>query len=214
MMVCVVIAIRGASRDWDTFTPTLTPTNFVLPATPYPNGFFAPRGSVGAAVTGVGSTLSSGSGSFPHTLVASTRIIYVAAQFDTTGTVPLFDDTVPLQPLQQYVRASVPGDALTVVVFDTEYAEASIITPVTIETDSSQPWIVASLAVESYDQLDATLDNHRGKLLRRLLKTPWDTSWGSNVSNVLTAIGSVDNDIGGLFGDDFLPNGDNLANNQ
>jgi hypothetical protein len=55
MMVCVVIAIRGASRDWDTFTPTLTPTNFVLPATPYPNGFFAPRGSVGAAVTGVGS---------------------------------------------------------------------------------------------------------------------------------------------------------------
>lgn len=213
-MTGIMFAVRGAARNWDNFTPLFTPPNFVLPNAPFLNGFFAPLGSVGAVVTGSSSTLSTVSGSFPHTVPVATRVLYVVMQVDTAGTAPILDDPAPLPTLWQRARPSVTfGDSMAVMAFDVEYASAAQAPPPTISIHSNavRSFVVSSIAVEAFDVLDGTEDNYKGKVMRGLLKHPWDTSWGSGLSDVLTVIGSVDNDIGGLFGDDFLPNGDKLS---
>jgi len=226
-MAGIMFAVRGAARSWDTFTPVFTPPNFTLPSASFTSGFFAPAGSVGAVVTGTSTSLTTVSGSFPHTVPASTRVLYVAMQIDQTGTTPLFDDPVPLPTLRQsafvgtngILPATLPfmfgvGDTMTVMAFDVDYTAANQVPPpaIGINSNLSRAFVVSSIAVEAFDVLDGTEDNYKGKLMRGLLKHPWDTSWGSGLSDVLTVIGSVDNDIGGLFGsDDFLPNGDKLS---
>lgn len=212
-MVGLMVAVRGPARDYNAFTPVFTPTNFTLPNVPFSDGFFAPTGSVGGVANATSASLTTISGSFPHTVPAATRVVYVAMAVDTAGLAPLFDDPVPLPMIHQYVRpgAGLGGDSMTVMLMDVEYATGPQAPPsaVTIAASASKAWIVASIAVEAFDVLDGTEDNYKGKVMRGLLKDPWDTEWGSGISDILTVVGSIDNDIGGLFGDeDFLPDGD------
>jgi hypothetical protein len=52
----------------------------------------------------------------------------------------------------------------------------------------------------------AQIDNYKSKLARSLMPPPFDNRLASNIGKLLTVIGTGDNDIGGLFGEeDFLP---------
>jgi hypothetical protein len=50
------------------------------------------------------------------------------------------------------------------------------------------------------------VDNYKAKLMRRILPPPYDNRLSSQIGKLVSAIGTSDNEIGGLFGAaDFLP---------
>lgn len=191
VMIGAIAAYVGAQRDY----------NFDLIT--YPNGYYAPDGSLGANVTGSSASLTSVSGSNPSTTIVNTRVVYAFAQYDSLAGTPEFDDVSPLVA----IRARVQIASLALMVCDEEYEEtASPVALLTVNSSLNKPWQVGSIAIEPYEVTAESVDNYKSKLLRRTLPPPYDTRLSSRLGKLLAIIGTSDNDIGGLFGDDdFLP---------
>ena len=96
---------------------------------------------------------------------------------------------------------------MAVMLFDVEYATPMApATEIDFEGKVVRDWVIASVAVEPLEEDAASLDNYKSLLASQEV---WETDFDSVMSGVISVIGTSDNDIGGLFGDDdFLPNGD------
>ena len=80
---------------------------------------------------------------------------------------------------------------------------------VEIDADPSTDYLHVFFAVALIPAPQETsfTDTYKSKLLRQMLPTPYNTTLGeSHIANLVSVIGSSDNAIGGLYGeDDFLP---------
>lgn len=209
-MIGVMVGLRGAPRDYNPFTPIYADSQFTAaPSAGYLAGYFSPSGSGPSVNIGTSTTLSANHGTNPRVFRDASVVVYLAVMFRIANATPAkFDDPVPLVPIADAFTFS-GTDSMTLRVIAQESDIAAPPTNFTIVADTNLFWMVSAISVEAYDVNAASEDNYKGKVMRGMLKDPWDTSWGSGLSDVLTIIGSSDNDIGGLFGeDDFLPNGD------
>ncbi len=187
-MIGTLIAIRGAKRD---FT-----YNSVL----YPYGYFAPGNpTLGSATVAATTTISPAA--LLTTATFSTLAFYLFTQYDSTSGSPRLDDPSPLVDIIHRSQ----GALLAALCMTVMYDEVQTASAITVVSSKSKPWVAVSIAVESNAPADS-LDNYKSKLLRRTLPPPYDTRFSSTLGKVLTVIGTSDNEIGGLFGeDDFLP---------
>lgn len=212
----VLIDYTGTARSFAPFTPVNTPPNETLPSSSSyeTNGFFAPVGSVGAALQGTASNLPVVSSTYPTTEDDQVLVLYILAQFNNAGTATSeLDDPVPMVNIR--LRSTVSGSALdcasSLIVVDQTYPSATAPPPsFTVNSSVNESYVVMSLAVESFDTSITSVldeyDTYKAKVMRGMLPPPFDKSQGSNISRILMIIGYDDNDIGGLFGDaDFLP---------
>lgn len=186
-MVGTLVLIRGAKRD------------YLFDTVLYPYGYFAPAGPT------LGSTTSTASTITPYPLITTaidyTLGLYLFTQYDSGAGSPLLDDPSPLVDILHRTTNTV----LAVLAMDEFYDDIGIAPAITAVSSLSKPWVAVSLAVES-EELPASVDNYKSKLLRRTMPPPYDQRLSSTLGKVLTVIGTDDNEIGGLFGeDDFLP---------
>lgn len=179
-MGAAVVVYRGAQRDFSV----------------YPTGFFAPAGSVGHNVQGTSTALSTATAP-ATTAVASTEGVYLFAQLGT-GTSPILDDVSPLQPM----RGSLHENLWALQLVDASYATAQTAPTLVVTSSQNRPWLVASVIIEAYNTETASDDNYKSKLIRKMWPKMYNTSITSNLGKLLTVIGTSDNDIGGLYGDD------------
>lgn len=186
-----LLVYRGVTRDFD--------FNTIL----YPYGFFAPAGSLGTTFTGVSAVLTSQNPPFPQTILPFSRALYFFVQHDALLGSPSLDDVSPLVPIRERLSTTRYG----IEVVDVEYPDPISPTPLlSIGSSLNKPWTVFSVVFEARDPLLGTQDNYKSKVLRGMWPPPYNTRLSSNLGKLLTIIGTSDNDLGGLFGDeDFLP---------
>jgi len=191
-LVAVLLSIRGAKRD------------FAYDMVNYPFGFFAP------GVPTLGTTSQAASTSitpFPliTTSVPLTLGLYVTIQFDAAGGPILLDDPSPLIDIIYRAAFVVVGKTTALIVMGTHYPDAGTAPAITMGSSAAHPWLAAAASIESVD-VDTSPDNYKSKLLRGMWPPPYNRRLSSNLGKLLTIIGTSDNDLGGLFGDeDFLP---------
>lgn len=180
----------------------------------WPAGYFAPNGSVGASrqdtTTAILSPVTA-----THTDRAYARAVTLFVGRSNTTTVVL-DDVSPLVPIRaksSFVARSGPpeapsyGDRITAVVVDEEFVNLTSPLPVrTVDADASVAWISFVVVLEPISDVPATYDTYKAKIARSLVTPPYDASASTPLGRLLLVIGRLDNDIGGLHGDDFLPN--------
>jgi hypothetical protein len=187
-MVGTMLVIRGAVRDYD--------YDGVL----YPYGYFAPGEPVLASSSVAATTVNAPAGLITTT-TAYTLGFYLFTQYDSAAGSPVFDDPDPLVGMIHRTQTTLLG----VLAMSELYEDIGIAPTISVRSSLSKPWVAVSIAIESADLPPAT-DNYKSKLLRRTLPPPYDTRASSTLGKVLTVIGTSDNEIGGLFGDDdFLP---------
>ncbi len=186
-----LLVYRGVTRDFD--------FNNIL----YPYGFFAPAGSVGAVQSGVSALLASQNSPNPTTVPAFSRALYFFVQHDSLLGSPSLDDVNPLEPIRERISTTRFG----IEVVDVEYEDPVSPAPdLNVGSSLNKPWTVFSVVFEAIDPTLGTKDNYKSKVLRGMWPPPYNTRLSSNLGKLLTVIGTSDNDLGGLFGDeDFLP---------
>lgn len=187
-MVATLVAIRGAKRDY-MFDPAL-----------YPYGYFAPANPMLGSSTNAATTTIT-----PYPLISTavdyTLGLYLFTQYDAAAGSPRLDDPSPLVDILHRTQNTM----LAVLAMDEFYDAIQIAPAITASSSLSKPWVAVSLAVESAEP-PASVDNYKSKLLRRTMPPPYDQRLASTLGKLLTVIGTSDNEIGGLFGDDdFLP---------
>jgi hypothetical protein len=187
----VLLVYRGVTRDF-TFNTIL-----------YPYGYFAPAGSVGALLTGSSTLLASQNPPNPTTITPFGRVLYYFVQHDSLLGSPIIDDVTPLEAIRSRIQTSRFG----IEVVDVEYEEPITPAPVlSVSSSLNKPWSVFSVAFEPFDPEQGSPDNYKSKLLRGMWPPPYNVRLSGNLGKLLTVIGTSDNDLGGLFGDeDFLP---------
>lgn len=186
-MVGTLLAIRGAARDFN-YNPVL-----------YPYGYFAPGAPVLASSTLTNSIIAPAA--IITTTTAYTLGLYLFTQFDAAAGAPILDDPSPLVGIIHRTQTANFG----VLAMSKRYDTTGVAATISVRSSLSKPWLAVSLGVESAELLSPE-DNYKSKLLRRTLPPPYDTRVSSTIGKLLTVIGTSDNEIGGLFGDDdFLP---------
>jgi hypothetical protein len=186
-MVGVLVAIRGAKRDF-----AFDPTN-------YPYGYFAPGTPILTSSTPT--TTAIAPAALITTAVEDTLGILFYTQYDSASGSPLLDDPSPLLEILQHTLTT----QLAVMCMDTFRDAVGVVPTVTVRSSLNKPWTAVSLAVESENPASSS-DNYKSKLLRSTFPPPYDNRFSSTLGKVLTVIGTSDNEIGGLYGDDdFLP---------
>lgn len=187
-MIGTIIAIRGAKRD------------FAFDSTNYPFGYFAPGSPVLTSATPA-ATSSISPAALITTTTENTIGIINYAQYDSAAGSPKLDDPSPLIDIIQRTLTTKLG----VLCMDTLRSSTGVVPTITEHSSLAKPWVAVSLAVES-DEPVISPDNYKSKLLRRTFPPPYDNRSSSTLGKVLTVIGTSDNEIGGLYGeDDFLP---------
>jgi len=188
-MIGTLVLVRGAKRDF-MFDPVL-----------YPYGYFAPAGPVlGSSAPAASTSITP----FPliTTAIDYTLGLYLFTQYDAAAGSPKLDDPSPLIDIMHRTQ----GTTLAVLAMDDFYDTIQVAPAITVSSSLSKPWVAVSLAIESAE-MPASVDNYKSKLLRRTMPPPYDQRLASTLGKILTVIGTCDNEIGGLFGeDDFLPN--------
>lgn len=191
-IVAVVGAYRGVQQNV-TFSPGS-----------YPFGYYAPAGSVGTAnsqtsVTSV-STPSSGSSS----LVAWGRSLFYFSGTHASVT-PRLSDPMPLVAM----RAKVETAKVSAMLCDNLDQIAT--NPLPAHTSAASPTLSGSIGyvriLEPLISKNDSLDSYKAKILRRMVPPPYGpVTFDEPLGQLLNSIGSIQNDVGGLFGvADFLP---------
>jgi hypothetical protein len=139
------------------------------------------------------------------TSVPLTLGLYVTIQFDAAGGPILLDDPSPLIDIIYRAAFVVVGKTTALIVMSTHYPDAGTAPAITMGSSAAHPWLAAAASIESEEGVEA-IDNYKSKLLRGMWPPPYNAKLSSNLGKLLTVIGTSDNDLGGLFGDeDFLP---------
>lgn len=188
-MVGTALVYRGALRD------TLFDT--IL----YPYGWFAPNGSGNMAyATATSQTITVIGNVTARKYTRCLSVFFI----NHASASPLLDDVAPLIAIRERVRT--PKAAMLVA--DEEFSTITATTPThTVRADASGEYIGLRFALEPIVDVADTYDNYKAKLLRSFVAEPYDTSMSTPLGKLLTVVGTIDNDIGGLMGAaDFLPN--------
>lgn len=195
--VAALVAYRGVFRSF-----TIDPGS-------YPWGLFKRSVTIDTdenAIQGSASTtLNIVTGDVPHTGLPYCRSMLVFAQ---EGTNPKLEDPSPLVP----IRAIVQTTTLALMVADAEYIEAQAVIPdVIVKSTHNGVWVTIGDPMEPVVAAAVDMDNYKAKLLRQSMPPPYDTRLESNLGLLLTVIGTSDNEIGGLYGDDDFLSNDNVV---
>jgi len=192
-LVAVLIAVHGAKRDF-----SYDPIN-------YPYGFFAPSGPT-LGSSSVAATTTAAPYPMITTSVVSTIGLYAFTQFDVAGGPVLLDDPSPLIDILYRSAFIDAGKTTALAAMAADYAGVGVAVAITMSSSASLPWFVTAASIESEVVGETSLDNYKSKILRGMWPPPYNNRLSGNLGKLLTVIGTSDNDLGGLFGDDdFLP---------